>query len=78
MNLFYSLSLVATAIEMSLCLGCGVLLVRMHKEVFDRSRRMLAIGAFMSGLLAMMGLVVTISFRHTGSSPGSCWGSPGW
>ena len=69
MNLFYSLSLVATAIEMSLCLSSGVLLVRMRKDFIDRSRRMLAIGAFMSGLLALVGIAITISFINTEVRP---------
>ena len=53
MDLIFSLSLAATAVEMAACLICARNLRRLQREYFDRSRRMLAMGALFSGLLAL-------------------------
>lgn len=53
MNLTFSLSLAATAVEMASCLICARNLWRLQRETYDRSRRMLALGALLSGLMAL-------------------------
>lgn len=54
MNLLFSLSLAATAVEMAACLICTRNLWRLQRETYDRSRRMLALGALFSGLMALL------------------------
>ncbi len=54
MNLLFSLSLAATAVEMATCLICARNLWRLQRETYDRSRRMLALGALLSGLMALL------------------------
>lgn len=54
MNLAFLLSLAATAMEMASCLICAHNLWRLQRDKFDRSRRMLFLGALMSGLMAMV------------------------
>lgn len=54
MNLAFLLSLAATAMEMASCLICAHNLWRIKRDTFDRSRRMLFLGALMSGLMAMV------------------------
>jgi len=53
MELLFSMSLAATAVEMASCLICARNLWRLQRETYDRSRRMLAMGALFSGLLAL-------------------------
>ena len=53
MNLTFSLALAATAVEMAACLICARNLWRLQRETYDRSRRMLALGALLSGLMAL-------------------------
>ena len=54
MNLTFSLSLAATAVEMAACLICARNLRHLQRESWDRSRRMLAMGALFSGILALL------------------------
>ena len=56
----YLLSLVATTIEMTTCIICARQLWRQRKEIHDRSRRLLALGSFTSGLLAATALLGSI------------------
>ena len=53
MNVLFSMSLAATAVEMAACLICARNLKNLQRESFDRSRRMLAMGALFSGLMAL-------------------------
>ena len=69
MDLFYPLSLVATTVEMTVCLSCALHLWRMRRESQDRSRRTLALGSLISSLLAMMGILSAIGMQSTGSAP---------
>jgi len=59
-NILFSLSLAATAVEMAGCLICARNLRHLQRESFDRSRRMLAMGALFSGLLALAVLLGNI------------------
>lgn len=53
MRLLFLMSLAATAMEMASCLICAHNLWRLDRDNFDRSRRMLFLGALLCGLLAM-------------------------
>ena len=53
MHIYYLLSLVATAMEMTVCLLCTRYLLLLQRENLDRSRRLLACGSLASGLLAL-------------------------
>ena len=53
MNVLFSMSLAATAVEMAACLICARNLKNLQRESFDRSRRMLAMGALFCGLMAL-------------------------
>ena len=63
MKLFYPLSLVSTAVEMTVCLICTLLLWHLRVESRERSRRILALGALVSGLLSMAGIAASIGMN---------------
>ena len=69
MNQLFLLSIVATSIEMTACLVCARQLWRHRKEISDRSRRLLALGSFMSGILAALGLAGSIGSYPQFSQP---------
>lgn len=54
MELAFSLSLAATAVEMAACLICARNLRHLQRETYDRSRRMLAMGALFCGVMALV------------------------
>ena len=78
MDLYYSLSLVATAVEMSVCLSCARQLWHLRNASKDRSRRYLAIGSAMSGLMAMGSLAITIALQSSAQQPTLLPGWIGW
>ena len=53
MNLAFLLALAATAVEMTACFICARNLIKLQRDDWDRSRRMLTIGATFSGLMAL-------------------------
>ena len=69
LKLFYPLSLMATTIEMTVCLTCALHLWRLRRESRDRSRRTLALGSLFSGLLAIAGVLAAIGMDMTGVQP---------
>lgn len=56
-HLPYNLSIVATTIEMTSCLICARYLWSVREASRDRSRRMLAFGSLVSGVMALVGLI---------------------
>jgi len=52
-KLLFLLALAATAVEMTACFICARNLVKLQSDDWDRSRRMLTIGATFSGLMAL-------------------------
>ncbi len=56
----YLLALIATTIEMSVCLICARQLWRLRGLTNDRSRRMLTMGNIFAGLLALWVLVINL------------------
>ena len=52
-NLLFLLALAATAVEMTACFICARNLIKLQSEDWDRSRRMLTIGAIFSGVMAL-------------------------
>ena len=54
MHLTFSLALAATAVEMASCLICARNLRRLQRESWDRSRRMLAMGSLICGIVALI------------------------
>lgn len=61
MNIIYTLAIIATTAEASICLLCARQLWHMRKDSRDRSRRLLAFGSLMSGLLAAFALAGNVS-----------------
>lgn len=68
MNLFYPLSLVATTVEMTVCMSCALHLWRMRRDSWNRSRRTLAMGSLVSALLAAAGVLAAIVMENTSGS----------
>ena len=52
-KLLFLLSLAATTVEMTACFICARNLIKLQSEDWDRSRRMLTIGAIFSGVMAL-------------------------
>lgn len=52
-KLLFLLSLAATTMEMTACFICARNLIKLQSEDWDRSRRMLTIGAIFSGVMAL-------------------------
>jgi len=78
METTYILSIIATTIEMAVCLVSARQLWRMRGLANDRSRRMLIIGTLFSGLLALWILVMQLIMKDTELNtpilhPWICW-----
>jgi len=63
----YLFALANTAIEMTVCLLCAMQLAVRKQEPFDMSRRLLAFGALISGILAAYALFSNITMQVTDS-----------
>lgn len=61
----FLLAIIATTIEMTVCLLCARQLRRMKAGAYDRSRWLLGIGALAIGLLAVLDLMVSIAMQAT-------------
>lgn len=61
----FLLALIASTIEMTVCLLCTHQLWRMRGDSQDRSRFLLALGALLSGMLAMFVLIINISMAQS-------------
>lgn len=59
-NLLFLLALAATAVEMTACFLCARNLIQLHKEDWDRSRRILTLGAAFSGFMALLVVLANI------------------
>jgi methylphosphotriester-DNA--protein-cysteine methyltransferase len=59
-NLLFLLALAATAVEMTACFLCARNLIQLHKEDWDRSRRILTLGAAFSGFMALIVVLANI------------------
>lgn len=59
-NLLFLLALAATAVEMTACFLCARNLIQLHKEDWDRSRRILTLGAAFSGFMALFVVLANI------------------
>jgi len=60
-KLLFLLALAATAVEMTACLICARNLIKIHSEDWDRSRRILTIGAIFSGVMALFVILGNIA-----------------
>ena len=60
MNLTFLLALAATAVEMTACFICARNLIKLQRDDWDRSRRMLALGAILSGVMALFVVLANI------------------
>lgn len=69
MEAAYLLAIIATTIEMTVCMMCVRQLWRMRAGANDRSRWLLGIGALVTGLLAVFGLLASIGFRTATTPP---------
>ena len=69
MNTAYLLAIIATTIEMSVCLVSTRQLWHPKAGANDRSRWILGLGAFVTGLLAAFGLLASIAMRNTPAEP---------
>ena len=61
MSITYTLSIIATTAEASICFFCARQLWHMRKDSRDRSRRLLAFGSLMSELLVAFALLGNVS-----------------
>lgn len=59
-NLLFLLAFAATAVEMTACFLCARNLIQLHKEDWDRSRRILTLGAAFSGFMALLVVLANI------------------
>ena len=69
MNSAYLLSIVATTVEMTACFICARQLWYLRKATKDRSRRILALGSLLSGLLALFVVVFNLLIPDAANQP---------
>lgn len=69
MKIVYLLAIIATTIELAVCMICARQLARLRQETRDNSRWVLALGSFASGLMAGFALVANITKHAVAGAP---------
>lgn len=69
MKIVYLLAIIATTIELAVCMICARQLGRLRHETGDNSRWVLALGSFASGLMAGFALVANITKHAVAGAP---------
>ena len=64
MQLPYVLSIIASTVELTICLVCAHQLLRLRELSGDPSRRLLALGSFLSGALALSVVAANIAMAN--------------